>query len=553
MLLSGIETAARRARLDALVPVLEDVAAMQVPRLAGRARGLEAARTALAPALAQAREAQQLLGEVPQLRRIAERMNVGVTFAEAGAPRINPRIVARGLAADLRATSAELSPAAARVDELFSRDSSTWTRSEIEELRRIFLEAPEHERPPVFGGPFRHRKETFDMKSTLDYMATTHDATDLAISNRFAADWRLMRDPAVTRESLAARVDDIFSRDAATWTTREIHDLAAIWRAPADLRPTAIGGPYRVKNESFTIQSVLDWMTTTRDATDIAVSNRFATAWRAAGMQATPAQVAAKVDDIFRRDAATWTSRDVEELRTLLYDVPEQLRPTHGPEQLTGVNFRLGAGPKEEAGVRYSLRSILDYMATTHDATDLQVSNMYAEAWLLASREAKDEVLGSLRRHAATGEAITGPGGRVPSEVTLSILGDEFLGEAAGTERALRAASMLDFANTRLMTRRLLTEIQQSLPTSGRPELAPAYEQTHQLVNDNLARIGGSIPDGQARGMALHPRFDELGRLQSQVRLIHRVEQPPAPTAASEVVERAGRSARPAAIDALAW
>jgi hypothetical protein len=549
---SGIATSAHRARLAELVPTLERVADADVPLLFGRGKALGAAQQQLAPALAQAREAQRLLGDVPGLRRIAERMDAAIGAAEASTG-ADPRHVARDLAAGLRRIDAELSPAAQRVDELFSRDASTWTSSEIEELRTIFLEGDEAARPPVFGGPHKY-KETFDLRATLDYMARTHDATDIGMANRFAADWRLMRDSDVTRESLTRRVDELFARDASTWTTREIHDLRSIWNAPEELRPTAVGGPYKVKHETFTIQSALDWMTTTHDATDISVSNRFAVAWRVAGIDRSAEQVAAKVDEIFRRDAATWTTREIDELRTMLYDIPEELRPTHGPEQLERVNFRLAAGPKEEPGVRYTLREILDYMATTHDATDLQMSNMYAEAWLLASRDAKDEMLAALREHAVTGAPVTGPGGRTPTEVTVSMLKGEFLGDATGSERAARAASLLSFVNTRRETRALLDEVKDSLPRFGHASLEPLRSDALRLVDNNLRRMDGRVPAGEVRGMLNHARIDELGRIESLVRTLHLVEHPPAPAPSPAVVRAAEDAApTPAVADALSW
>ncbi|MCW2921388.1 MAG: hypothetical protein JWL76_1262 [Thermoleophilia bacterium] len=546
------------ARLGDASTRLAVVAGQKLPLWIGRERRIGELDDAVDGALELVRAAQQQLAPHATHAGAAGRLDAALG-AHALREVVSPIQSAKLLIEDLRPIRAELSPGAAHVDDVFARDAQGWTPEQIATVRSAIADDPELAAHPVLASTFTANNETMGVDNALGYLTTTRDKFDFGVNNRFAAAWREARLPEQPLEAKQRILDELFATDPATWSTRAFHGARAMVSATPELaRHPALSQTHKINNETLTFTSTMDYLGTTHDEHDLNAAARFAASWRAhRSIEAGDGGLPERVSDVFRRDASTWTPSEIAELRTIIYELPKDLRPA-GPRNLEGINLRPPDKDKEEQGFRYSLLEILDYLTTTRDRTDMVAANQFAEAWLMQSRPAQEDVLDQLRRSVANPAlAVTTPGGRPPSDVTLALLGDEFLGEAGdGLERAARAATLLQYTYTNRQIVPLLREIDTHLPFIPGERSRPLVAQARELVQLNLGRIDGSVPtdNGTAAnrglGMRQHANYSELGRIRPLVQLARIVDAgeraPVTPTAVAPTVEHVAPSAPPA-------
>lgn len=533
------------ALLGEVVTRLDAIVDTPVPKVFGRGDTLRELATALDGALELAREAQRAVAADPRQVGLSGRLDAALaarSLQDAPPHRAAGRLLER-----LRPIRAELSPGAARIDDIFARDAQDWTPDEIATVRRVLEEDADLAAHRVFTSTFTANKETMGVDKALGYLTTTRDKFDFGVNNRFAAAWRQARLPEQPLEAKQRILDELFATDPSTWSTRAFHDARAMVATTPELAEhPALAQTHKINSETLTFESTMDYLGTTHDENDLTVAARYAASWRAhRSIETSDGGLPARVSDVFRRDASTWTPSEIAELRAIIYELPEDVRPV-GPRKLEGINLRPPDKDREEQGFRYSLLEILDYLTTTRDRTDMVAANQFAEAWLMQSRPAQEDVLDQLRRSVANPSiAVTTPGGRPPSDVTLALLGDEFLGEAEdGLERAARAATLLQYTYTNRQIVPLLREIDEHLPFIPTERTRPLVAQAQELVQLNLGRIDGSIPTdngtvaNRGLGMRQHANYSELGRIRPLVQLAHIVDAgdraPKAPPATVE-------------------
>ncbi len=554
--------AAAYAQLGDVGARLETIADTSIPVVFGRAARRQELATSLDGALELTRETQRMLASDQRQLGAAGRLDAALgAHALRDLP---PNRAAEFLLDDLRPVRAELSPGAATIDDVFARDAQDWTQDEIAAVARA-VEDPELAQHPALAAEHTANREKMDIAKALGYLTTTRDKFDFGVNNRFAAAWREARMPARAPEEQHRILDELFDRDPATWTTREFHDARAMVAATPGLAAhPALAQTHKVNGEQLTFSATMDYLGTTHDEHDLTAAGRFAASWRAhRAIDASDGALPERVTKVFARDASTWTPSEIAELRTIIYELPKDVQPS-GPRKLEGINLRPPDKDREEQGFRYSLLEILDYLTTTRDRTDMVAANQYAEAWLMQSREAQEDVLDQLRRAVTSpGSLVTTPGGRPPSDVTLALLGDEFLGEASdGLERAARAATLLQYTYTNRQIVPLLREIRTHLPFIPSEGTRPLVAQARDLVELNLGRIDGSVPTdngtvaNRGLGMRQHANYSELGRIRPLVQLAHLVEaggpagaRPPVERVATSVAEKTA----PPATGTLTW
>ncbi len=277
----------------------------------------------------------------------------------------DPRRSAAHAASILRKTVADLDPVEARMRELLDRDAGSWTPSEIAELRDLHGSAPQHLRSTAGHYTFQGGKYSFD--DMLGWLATNHDDVDVSMTNRFAAAWRKHHDPTATRETITARVLEIFRRDASAWTSAEIGEVAASFNdLSKQLRP--VGGPialpelsYRPRLDTplrteYPLPEISEWMTISHDARDTKILNTYAEAWLATATPETRSEslsiLRRALDDGKLPEARTLTGTSVEFLGAELLEEVDGL-----------ARSRRGAAMLELATTREQVQLALDGIA----------------------------------------------------------------------------------------------------------------------------------------------------------------------------------------------
>ena len=89
-------------------------------------------------------------------------------------------------------------------------------------------------------------------------------------------------------------------------------------------------------------------------------------------------------------------------------------------------------------------------------------------------------------------------------------------------------------------------------------ELAPIHKQTLELLDRNIARLGGTTPDGAIRGYSNHPDYAEVGRIRANMTLLEHARTTTTDVTTTATGSAADAASAPAAAattsaETLAW
>jgi hypothetical protein len=200
--------------------------------------------------------------------------------------------------------------------DLMQIDPAKLTAEQRRAYRTLAFDLPPDllpEGPRVFNGA--------KMYAALELLGEQHEAS-AKLMNLFASIWTHSHDPALTRAQVSDQVMALMEKEASTWAEGERAALdMMLFQYPKRVQPD---GPRTLKTMS------LEHLLRTRkpDEHTVRELERYRKAWLfAADTRNTLEAATTRAREIARIPAVNVTAEEIDELRRIMFDAPEGVRP----------------------------------------------------------------------------------------------------------------------------------------------------------------------------------------------------------------------------------